>query len=215
MWEWYTGVINWKTQTPWTSMSGQIYDYYLNQNAGLQGLKHESKSLHIFFDHTKDHVMIANNTFKSQIDLMIRVNVFDMNGEKTLIYQEIVSTLPICSKRHGSTGRKLEEISKKEGVFLHMKLINNLQHLIPENFYWLADDTGEHTGMQKLRVAELKANATLISKDIIKVKLNNPFPDSPASFFNRISVFDSKTGLRSLVVYYSENYFRFCIGKRN
>ncbi len=33
MWEWYTGVIIWKTQNPWTAMRGQTYDYYLDPNA--------------------------------------------------------------------------------------------------------------------------------------------------------------------------------------
>ncbi|MCK7555453.1 hypothetical protein MKQ70_10730 [Chitinophaga sedimenti] len=28
MWDWYTGVIIWKTQNPWTAMRGQMYDYY-------------------------------------------------------------------------------------------------------------------------------------------------------------------------------------------
>ena len=30
MWEWYTGVIIWKTQNPWTALRGQMYDYYLD-----------------------------------------------------------------------------------------------------------------------------------------------------------------------------------------
>jgi hypothetical protein len=37
-WDWYTGVIIWKTQNPWTAMRGQMYDYYLDPNACLYGL---------------------------------------------------------------------------------------------------------------------------------------------------------------------------------
>ena len=36
-WDWYTGVIIWKTQNPWTAMRGQMYDYYLDPNACLYG----------------------------------------------------------------------------------------------------------------------------------------------------------------------------------
>ncbi|MCB0748994.1 MAG: glycosyl hydrolase, partial [Ignavibacteriae bacterium] len=32
MWDWYTGVIIWKTQNPWTALRGQMYDYYLDPN---------------------------------------------------------------------------------------------------------------------------------------------------------------------------------------
>jgi mannosylglycoprotein endo-beta-mannosidase len=38
MWDWYTGVIIWKTQNPWTALRGQMYDYYLDPNACLYGL---------------------------------------------------------------------------------------------------------------------------------------------------------------------------------
>ena len=38
-WDWYTGFIIWKTQNPWTAMRGQMYDYYLDPNACLYGLK--------------------------------------------------------------------------------------------------------------------------------------------------------------------------------
>ncbi|PZP39571.1 MAG: glycosyl hydrolase, partial [Pseudopedobacter saltans] len=38
-WDWYTGIIIWKTQNPWTALRGQMYDYYLDPNACLYGLK--------------------------------------------------------------------------------------------------------------------------------------------------------------------------------
>src|ERR1041384_1114979 len=46
-WDWYTGFIIWKTQNPWTAMRGQMYDYYLDPNACLYGLRSGSENLHV------------------------------------------------------------------------------------------------------------------------------------------------------------------------
>ncbi len=206
MWEWYTGVIIWKTQNPWTSMRGQMYDYYLDQNAGLYGLRHGSEQLHVLLDPVKNQVMIANNTFKNQNDLMLEVDIFDMAGNKTLIYQEIVSIIPTTSKRYGSIGRRLTEATKEDGAFVQMKLYDQYKNLIDENFYWLPNEQGEYSGLQKMKNIQLEVSATQVDQDRIEVKLINPHPDNPISFFNRISVIDSKTKQRVLPVFYSDNY---------
>ena len=57
MWEWYTGVMIWKTQNPWTAMRGQMYDYYLDQNGGLYGLHEGSEAIHVFYDPVTEQVL--------------------------------------------------------------------------------------------------------------------------------------------------------------
>lgn len=206
MWEWYTGVIIWKTQNPWTSMRGQMYDYYLDQNAGLYGLKSAGEPLHVFLDHTKNQVMIANNTFESQHDLMIEVNAYDMNGKKTVIYQEMVSILPTCSKRYGSIGRRLARLQKDAGIFLEMNLLNQNQKIVSKNFYWLTDESGAYSGLQGLKSVGLNAKVIKRNSNVIELLLANPSQNNPVSFFNRISVIDSQSGERVLPVFYSDNY---------
>ena len=213
MWEWYTGVMIWKTQNPWTSMRGQMYDYYLDQNAGLYGLNCGSESLHVFLDHTSDQVMIINNTFRTQNDLMIQVNVYDLKGQKSLIYQEIISILPTCSKRYGNIGRKLNAFMKKEGGFLQMKLIDQHNKIISENFYWLPDERGSYAGLEEMEKVQLNVVVTRKHKNLIEVLLNNPFQENPVSFFNRVSVIDANTGLRLLPVFYSDNYISILPGE--
>lgn len=39
MWDWYTGILIWKTQNPWTSLRGQMYDWSLDVNASLYGTR--------------------------------------------------------------------------------------------------------------------------------------------------------------------------------
>ena len=40
MWEWYTAVLMWKSQSPWPALRGSLYDYYLEQSGGYWGVRH-------------------------------------------------------------------------------------------------------------------------------------------------------------------------------
>lgn len=212
MWEWYTGVMIWKTQNPWTSMRGQMYDCYLDQNAGLYGLRSGSESVHVLFDHTKNQVMIANNSFVPQNDLMIQVHAFDMAGTETLIYQEIVSILPTSTKRFGSIARRVGEMGKADGLFLQMKLFDKNRALISENFYWLPNEQGDYSGLQEMEKADLEIKAVRKSDQLLEVTLQNNL-GNPVSFFNRISVVNAQTELRLLPVFYSDNYISITPGE--
>ena len=50
MWDWYTGLLVWKSQNPWPALKGQFYDWYLDQNAGYYGYKHGAAPLHLQFN---------------------------------------------------------------------------------------------------------------------------------------------------------------------
>ncbi len=214
MWDWYTGVIIWKTQNPWTAMRGQMYDYYLDPNGGLYGLRHGAAPLHIFYDPVQGQVLIANNTFKPFHDMMIQVSCLDMGGKEELIYQEIVSLNPTTTRRFGWIGRRLERLGNAEGVFLSMKLLDAGQELLDENFYWLPDSTGRYSGLQKLEKVSLSATAVMTDSGQIEVVLENPSKANPVSFFNRISVVDKDSGKRVLPVFYSDNYVSVLPGER-
>ncbi len=213
MWEWYTGVIIWKTQNPWTAMRGQMYDYFLDQNAGLYGLNHGSEALHIFFDPVKEQVMIANNSFEAKNDLMIEVSCYDMAGKESLIYQELITVNPTTSKRFGAIGKKLAPLKAEKGVFLLMRLIDKDKNVLSENFYWLSDKTGKYSGLQQIKSVKIDASAEKLNNHKLKLQLKNPYLQNPVSFFNRISVVDKKTNRRVLPVFYSDNYVSIPPGK--
>jgi hypothetical protein len=39
MFEWYTAVIMWKSQSPWPALRGGLYDWYLAQTGGFYGVR--------------------------------------------------------------------------------------------------------------------------------------------------------------------------------
>ena len=213
MWDWYTGAIIWKTQNPWTAMRGQMYDYYLDPNACLYGLHCGSEPLHIMYDPVSGMTMIANNTFRTQRDLMMQVIVTDMAGKTRTLTQQFYEVGPTTAKNYLPIGRGIDRLSASEGLFLTLRLLNTDKQIVSDNLYWLPDSTGNYSGLQHLAPAALEVEAhggparpaTGFATARITVTLRNP-ADGPLAFFNRISLVDPTTKQRLLPVFYSDNY---------
>lgn len=206
MWEWYTGVIIWKTQNPWTSMRGQMYDYYLDPNACLFGLRSGSESLHSMFNPTDGMVQVVNNGFTARRNLMLRVRSYDMDGKEKDVMQVFCFMDPSSTKKIGSIKPALDELSAKNGSFLSMQLLDENKHVLSDNFYWLADEKGMYSGLSDLKSAAVTTTARQLKAGKIEVTVSNPI-NGPVSFFNRLTLLDGQTKKRILPVFYDDNYF--------
>lgn len=211
-WDWYTGIIIWKTQNPWTALRGQMYDYYLDPNACLYGLRTAGEPLHVMWNPADSSVQIANNYFATKRDMMLVVKTYNMQGKENIITQIICEAVPQNSKRMMSIAKELNSATKKEGTFLVLQLLNLNKQPISENIYWLPDENGNYSGLQTMPASQLNISALLIAKGKIKVTLTNP-ADAPVAFFNRLSVVDSQTKERILPTFYSDNYLSVLPGE--
>ncbi len=204
-WDWYTGVIIWKTQNPWTALRGQMYDYYLDPNACLYGLHSGSEPLHIMYNPGDGMVMVANNTFSTHANMMLVIKVYDMAGKETLLTQVFADVTPTTTKRYLSIKPELDKLAKNKGAFVDLELLNTNQQIISQNIYWVPDEKGEYSGLQSMATAQLAVSAKQVAKGKIAVTLINP-AGAPVAFFNRLSLINQQTGTRLLPVFYSDNY---------
>jgi len=214
MWEWYTGIIIWKTQNPWTAMRGQMYDYYLDPNACLYGLRKAGEPLHIFFNAADSMVSVVNNSFVSHRDMMLQVKLVDMKGKETLVTQVFSEIGPTITKKYLSIRQELKKVAAAEGAFVVLRLLDTKQQIISDNIYWMADSTGYYSGLQKIAKANLSVSVKNIANGKIGLKLSNP-ANGPVAFFNRISLIDPQTKKRILPVFYSDNYISVLPGEES
>lgn len=212
MWDWYTGVIIWKTQNPWTSMRGQMYDYYLDPNACLFGLRTGSRPLHIMANPTSKMVMVVNNSFDQKRNLMAVMKAYDMTGKETFIDQSFIYMEPSSVKNIQSVEKVLNSIIKEEGGFLVLELLDENKNQISKNIYWYPNENGEYRGLQRMKQAKVDLSVKSISKDKIEVTIYNP-KDNPMAFFNRIVLIDAKTKDRVLPIFYEDNYLSILPGE--
>ena len=212
MWDWYTGTIIWKTQNPWTSMRGQMYDYYLDPNACLFGLRKGSEMLHVMCNPVTKRSMIVNNGFEQVNDMMFVARYYDIEGNETILTQEIAYIEPSDAKMllplQGMIGDKLD----MDGGFLYLQLLDRQGKLLSDNFYWYPNAEGKYTGLNKMKKADIKIASKTLSSGKMEVSVTNP-KGGAVAFFNRVSLVDSKTGERVLPAFYSDNYISVVPGE--
>ncbi len=204
-WDWYTGFIIWKTQNPWTAMRGQMYDYYLDPNACLYGLRKGAEPLHVMCNPNNGMVMIVNNTFYARHDLMLKTRTIDMEGRITSTNQLLVYLSPTSVQPFFSVNGQLDCLRKHHGGFLQLQLVNDKQTVLSENLYWIPDSTGHYSGLQSMPPAKIHATAQKTTDKTIAVTIKNP-SKNPIAFFIRVSLINPKTGKRILPVFYDNNY---------
>lgn len=212
MWEWYTGTIIWKTQNPWTSMRGQMYDYYLDPNACLFGLRKGSEMLHVMCNPVTKRTMIVNNGFKPIGDMMLVAKYYDIEGNETILNQEIAYINASDAKKIIPLQSMLKDRLKADGGFLYLQLLDKDGELLSDNFYWYPNASGKYTGLNKMKKADIQVSTKQMSDKKIRVNITNPKGNAVA-FFNRISLVDAKTGERILPAFYDDNYVSIVPGE--
>jgi hypothetical protein len=89
-WEWYSGVLFWKSQGPWPALRGAWYDWYLAQNGGFWGARAAAKEqVHVQLDLRQRTVDVVN---KLAVDVAaprkgpsawsVRARAFTLAGER-------------------------------------------------------------------------------------------------------------------------------------
>ncbi|WP_248282138.1 glycoside hydrolase family 2 protein [Mucilaginibacter robiniae] len=213
MWDWYTGVIIWKTQNPWTAMRGQMYDYYLDPNACLYGLHSGSEPLHAMYNPITGMVSVVNNTFETKRDLMLVVKTVDMQGADSLVTQIFVEAQSSSSKNFLPIKAMIDNRAKDAGTFLSLQLLDINKNILSNNLYWLPDAEGNYSGLKHLPASQLKVSGRHIATGKIEVTLTNP-AKAPVAFFNRVSLVNSSTKRRVLPVFYTDNYVSVLPGEQ-
>jgi len=205
IWDWYTGFMIWKTQNPWTSLRGQMYDYYLDPNACLYGLKCGAEPIHVMLNPIDGMISVVNNTFETHRDLMLELKVFDIDGKRVSASNLLIEVGASLNQKYYSIAPLLKKVSAQNGCFVSLKLRNQSQQVISNNFYWIADENGSYSGLQKMAQSNIKLSAEKEKDGEIMVNITNP-EENPIAFFNRISLINTSTQERILPVFYSDNY---------
>ena len=213
MWDWYTGIIIWKTQNPWTAMVGQMYDVYLDPNAGLYGLREGSKPLHVMYNPVHKTAGVVNNGFKSTGKVLVLVRGYDLKGNVVLAAEQQLligaGTVVVPIDLH----EVIDSRSKAEGVFLNLSLVDpETKKILDENFYWLPDAKGNYPGLNKMQDADVKVTTKNVGKGKTEVSISNP-QNGPVAFFMHISVIDTNTYERILPVFCDNNYISVLPGE--
>lgn len=204
MWDWYTGILIWKTQNSWTSLRGQMYDWSLDVNASLYGTRKGCEPLHAYYNPVTRKAGLLNTTLKDYTDLSIVARIYNLEGK--LLWEKETR-----ASSKANTVQELLDIPVPEGIkgayFLRLALNADVP-----NIYWLTTEPKDYTSLSQLPKSrpDIKTDIKKEGSNFVgTVRLS---ADSQISFFNRIKVFDKETGKRILPVHYSDNYITLMPG---
>jgi hypothetical protein len=204
MWNWYTGMLIWKTQNPWTAMRGQMYDVTLDVNACFYGTKTGGEPLHIQHNADTGEIEIVNTTLGGYDGLTATARIYAPDGRQIADRSESASVEANTSK----ILFKAPEATGIEGVyFLRLTLATGDGTVTSDNTYWLTTVENDYSGLLKLPVSGATSDINITPNgDAYNASVTVEVRDG-VSFFNRVGVFNSRTGERVLPVHYSDNYF--------
>lgn len=218
MWDWYTGILIWKTQNPWTSLRGQMYDWFLDVNASLYGTRQGCEPLHPMYNPFTREVELLNTTLHDYQGLTVTARIHDLSG-KMRWEKEMPADIA------ANTVKKMFAVSVPsdiEGVyFLSLSLkagehgsVSDGTAAIPDspNIYWLTTVPKDYSGLLRLPASTPEVKVALQQDGSAYSGTVTLHSDAHISFFNRIKVLDKETGKRILPVHYSDNYITLMPG---
>jgi mannosylglycoprotein endo-beta-mannosidase len=207
MWDWYTGMLVWKNQNPWTSMRGSFYDYYLDYNGAYFGYKHGAAPVHIQLNLNDSVVCVLNQTTRKLSKVTAVSTLYSLHGK---VLSEKKNSVTV--KANGMILLDKIDLPKNtnEVFFLKLQLIKSGK-VIDDNFYWLSN---EHHSYEKLNDMEEVIVKTTIDKDSEgKSFINISNPNNEPAFFIRLKVVD-RQGELVLPSYFTDNYFTLLPGEK-
>lgn len=218
MWDWYTGVLIWKTQNPWSAMLGQMYDVYLDPNACLYGVKTGAAALHVMYNPTNRRIMVANNHTTDTPATGVRIRMVNRSG----LYEEVEKITGLTANscdNYARLPKKLPVNTEKEGVFLQLSLLGRGDTVLDENVYALPSASGDYSWLSKMDQANISIFAVRKGADSVEVTIENvshttPWGKNTVAFFNRLALVDADSKERLLPMFSSDNYITLLPNER-
>jgi mannosylglycoprotein endo-beta-mannosidase len=205
MWDWYSGMLVWKNQNPWTSLRGFFYDYYLDYTGGYFGYKHGAAPVHIQLNLSDSVVCVVNQTADKLRNITSIIRLYEMHG-KLLSEQKRQINL----NAHDMLLLNKVELpeNSNEVFFLRLQLIDG-DVVLDENLYWLSNKPRSYERLNELRKVIVKTAINNNDAGHAEIQISNP--DNETAFFIRLKVMNAKNEL-VLPSFLTDNYFTLLPG---
>ena len=187
MWNWYSGMLVWKGQNPWTALRGQFYDYFLDQNAGFYGYKHAAQPLHVQLNLVDTTICVINTLAKERRDLIVRSVVYDIHGQRL---SGSTLTLTVAPNSVTDTLKLLFPPVEGSMYFVRLTLASSSTNaIIDENTYWLSRNNDNYEELNKLTESEVTVIVNRPSETRATAEIRNTGKET--AFFLRGSIVGS------------------------
>ncbi len=228
-----TGVIQWMLNSAWPEMYWQLYDSYLQPNGAFYAVRNACKTIHAIYRYGKSDIFLANEDINGVSGLKVKIRIYDINSQE-------IFTNEWSGDINGNTSKPIIEFSEIINLtdvwFLDIRVYNNQDLEIDNNFYWLSEkedvldyeagkklEWGYHTPSKQF--ADYTALNKLPKVELIydykfekdnqygKINLTIKNRSNTISFFMFFDVLDAESKEVILPIFWNDNYVSLLPGE--
>lgn len=198
------GVMLWKLNAAFPSVVWQVYDWYLEPNAGYYFMQNACEPVHVQLNLDDSMVAVVNRTFQRKPNLAVAVDVFDIDGkllynqsEKTSLdtsdVKKVLSLSPVLAKAKGI-------------VFVMLHIKDAKGNIVSRNTYWMQPHN-DYSSLLKMKQANVQVKVINTIKEGSEYKYTLQFTNNSeqlAFFINpQLKINDEEI----MPSFWSQNYF--------
>ena len=204
------GVMLWKLNSALPSVVWQIYDWFLEPNAGYYAMQNACEPIHVQFNQDDSTVMVINRTFKGTGNLTAEANVYSVNSKLLYHHGASVNLNSTGTASAMSLQSTLANINELCLVVLNLKDASG--KIVSRNAYWTAPENNyktlndmPHVGVTTTVVKTEKGN----KENKYTLQITNS--TKQLAFFVRPQLIAG--GEEVIPSYWSANYFTLAPGQ--
>ena len=198
------GVMLWKLNAAFPSVIWQIYDWYLEPNAGYYFMKRACEPVHIQLNLDDSAVAIINRTYHAQTGLSFVAEVTDISGNS--LYKK-TGTIDADTTSEKEILPIKDVLQKAKGIsFLHLQLKDKNGKPVSDNVYWFSPNH-DFTSLKEMQPASLQVKVIKSEKIASQYQWTIEFhnPSKQLAFFINPQI--KISGEEVLPSFWSDNYF--------
>ena len=212
MWDITTGVMLWKLNATWPQVLWQIYDWFLNPNAGYFYAKKALEPLHIQMNEHNRMVAVINTMHRSHEKLTADVRLYDFN--MNIVWQQ-QQPLSIGEDRYKELFTLPQPKEITPVYYARLLLKDGNGKVISENFYWLsADGKNDFRAITQMPKVDLQLTSTTTTKDndiVMRIKVKNS--TNRLAFMHRLMITKGDSEDEVLPTFWTDNFLTIFPGE--
>jgi len=198
------GVMLWKLNAALPSVIWQVYDWYLNPNAGYYFMQRACEPVHIQLNLDDSVVAVINRTYKVQNNLSAEIKVYDLNSKLLFNQNKLINLSATDVKESVSLANIL---SKEKGIsFVVLNLKTAGAKTISHNVYWFSP---EHNfkALKGMNPADVTVKILKTGQGKNETTFTFQFTNTSDKLAFFINPQITENGIEILPSFWTDNYF--------
>jgi len=203
-----SGILIYRVNAGWPSLCYYLYDYNLRAGGAYSAVQQAYEPLHVQYSYDDSTVVVSNDFHKSFDNLTVCAKVFNFDMSEKYAKEEVITIAEDESKSVFKLPLAMDGLS--EVYFVNLKLKDNNDNLISENFYWLSakyDTLAQFTTLMDLPTTKIDVKASYKKNgkhSSVSVTINNP--TGKLAFFINPKILIGAHGEELLPSFWSAKY---------